>query len=236
MLKLNLNTASLPEYTMTLPISSMLVKYRPFVVKEEKVLLIALQSNNPNQVNDAIRNILLACTDAKLDTKKVCAADAEYAFLQVRCKSIGEEVKPKVSCTKCDTAITVKIKLDEITVAEKDKPKTDPNIKLSDRLSVVMRHPSIHDLDHSLTQVDMAVEMCKRCIESVILDEQVHMASDISQEEVSEFVENMLPNQFEKLISFFSAAPELKYQFSYKCPGCGKKVGLEVSKVADFFP
>jgi hypothetical protein len=92
MTNLNLANASLPTYTMTLPVSGITTKYRPFVVKEEKVLLLAVQSKSINQINDAMRNVILACTSNTIDTKKICAADAEYAFLQIRCKSVGEEV------------------------------------------------------------------------------------------------------------------------------------------------
>ena len=96
MSKLNLISASLPTYTMTLPISGKIIKYRPFVVREEKVLLIALQSKDQKQITDSIRNVVVACTDSVLDTKNISIAESEYAFLQIRAKSIGEEVKPQL--------------------------------------------------------------------------------------------------------------------------------------------
>ena len=108
-----LNNASLPSYTMKLPVSEITVKFRPFIVREEKLLLIALQSKNINQINDSMRDIIRACTNNIIDTQKICTADSEYAFLQIRSKSVGEEVKPQITCQLCGKQSSIKIKLDE---------------------------------------------------------------------------------------------------------------------------
>ena len=230
-----LNLAALPEYTMTLPVSHLTVKYRPFVVKEEKVLLIALQSSNQNQINDAIRNVVSACTKGVVDTRKLCTADTEYAFLQIRCKSVGEEVKPQVLCGKCNQSTNYKIRLDEIAVKQTDKQTTTPEIKLSDNMTVIMRYPSMHDLDYNLSEVEMEIEMTKKCIESFIVNEEVILSKDLDSKEISDFVENLLPDQFEKVVMFFKSIPELKYCFSFKCPHCGEQNKIELESVTDFF-
>lgn len=233
--KLNLSNAALPQYSMTLPVSKIQAKFRPFVVKEEKVLLIALQSKSVNNINDAMRNVILSCTNDTIDTKRLCAADAEYAFLQIRSKSVGEEAKPQVVCSKCNNATTVKIKLDQITITPQEKEVVDSNIKITDSLTLVMRYPSIHEIDYEKNEVDIAFDLAKRCIESVILDGQVYEARDIDPQELSSFIDNLLPEQFKSIMDFLQTVPELKYEFRYTCPSCGESVLVHMKSVSDFF-
>jgi DNA-directed RNA polymerase subunit RPC12/RpoP len=235
MTNLNLTNASLPQYSMTLPVSGINAKFRPFVVKEEKILLMALQSKSISQINDAMRNVILACTNNGLDTRKLSAADAEYAFLQIRSKSVGEEVKPQVTCTNCGKETSIKIKLDEITIKPMDKPLADSNIKITDDLTIVMRYPTMYDIDYNKSEVEIAFDMAKRCIESVILKDQVYEVKDINPQEISDFVDNMLPDQFAKMMEFIQSVPELIYEFSYNCPNCSQKVGIQLKSVSDFF-
>lgn len=235
MTTLNLANASLPTYTMTLPVSGITTKYRPFVVKEEKVLLLAMQSKSINQINDAMRNVILVCTSNTIDTKKICAADAEYAFLQIRCKSVGEEVKPQAVCNHCGKEASIKLKLDQITISEQDKPKIDPTISITPELSIVMKYPTMHDVDHDKSEVEIAFDLSKKCIESVILNDQVHQAKDINPKELSDFIDNLLPDQFAKILEFIQSVPELKYEFSYTCSECNQKVRIELKNVSDFF-
>lgn len=232
---LNLQNSALPRYSMTLPVSGINVKFRPFVVKEEKVLLVALQSKDVNQINEAMRNVVMACTENVIDTRKLCAADSEYAFLQIRSKSVGEEVKPQVKCSNCEHSTNIKIKLDEITISEADKPKADPNIVINDTVSLVMRYPSIHDFDYNKDEVEIAFELSKNCIEAVIVDEQVHQKKDIDPKHLSDFVDNLLPDQFAKIMDFMQTVPQLRYSFKYNCPNCSTPVNVELDTVSDFF-
>lgn len=220
---------------MTLPVSGVVSKFRPFLVKEEKILLMALQSKDLNQINDAMRNVISVCTNGNLDTRKLCSADAEYAFLQIRSKSVGEEAKPEFTCSKCGKSVSAKVKLDEITVKKANKETLDPTIKINDNLSIVLRYPSIHDMDNNKTEVEIAFELAKQCIESVILNDQVHQAKDINPKELSEFVDNLLPDQFVKIMDFIASVPELVYQFKYSCPECKEVVNVELKSVSDFF-
>jgi DNA-directed RNA polymerase subunit RPC12/RpoP len=220
---------------MSLPVSGITTKFRPFVVKEEKILLMGLQSKNINQINDAMRNVILACTNNTVDTRKLCAADAEYAFLQIRSKSVGEEVKPQVTCTNCGKETTIKIKLDEITVKPTNKKVLDSNIKMTDDLTVVMRYPSIHDIDYNKTEVEIAFDLAKQCIESVIIDERVYQIKDINPQEMADFVDNMMPDQFAKIMDFIQSVPELSYEFQYSCPNCSQNVKVQLQSVSDFF-
>ena len=233
--KLKLIQSEIPTYMMTLPISGIVVKYKPFVVKQEKILLMAAQSTDVNQIVDAMRNIIFTCTDGELDTKKLCTSDSEYAFLQIRMKSIGEEVKPQVTCSKCQHKTSIRINLNEVKVKKTDKPVIDPTVKITDHLSFVLRYPSMHDVDYSKSEIDAIFSIAKDCIESVIVDDEVYPIEDIDEKEVSDFLDNMMPDQFEKIIEFIKTTPELRYEFNYNCPKCGTKVIVEVKTVSDFF-
>lgn len=235
MTTLNLQNATLPQYTLTLPIAGTTHKFRPFVVREEKILLLALQSRNTNQINDSMRSVISACTNGSIDTRKICTADAEYAFLQIRAKSIGEEVKPQVTCSKCQKTINYKIRLDDITVEEENKQKVDPTIQITDSISLVMRYPSIHDINYEENEVEIAFNIAKACIESVIVNEEVHHCVDIDPKQVSDFVDNMTPDQFAKILEFIQSIPELRYKFKYECPSCSSTVSVELKTVSDFF-
>lgn len=235
MTTLNLQSTTLPQYSLTLPVAGTTHKFRPFVVREEKILLLAMQSKDLNQISESMRNVIHACTNGSVDTRKICTADSEYAFLQIRAKSVGEEVKPQVTCSKCKKAINAKIKLDEIAVSIASKPKIDPTIPISDAISIVMRYPTIHDINYEQNEVEIAFNIAKSCIESFIIDEQVHEAKDIDSNQISEFVDNMLPDQFGKIMEFIQSIPELKYTFKYTCPSCSSAVMVEVNSVSDFF-
>lgn len=235
MKKLNLASTSLPSYTMTLPISGIVSKFRPFLVKEEKILLIAAQSKDMNQIVNAMRNIISACTDGFLDTKKLCTADSEYAFLQIRMKSVGEEVKPQVTCNNCNSTTSIKINLQDVKVERRAVEEIDPNIKISDRLSVILKYPSMHDVDYNKSEVDAIFSIAKDCIDSVILDNEVHKREEIDPKELADFVDNLMPDDFEKIMKFVNSTPLLKYSFGYVCPSCKSKVETEVNSVSDFF-
>lgn len=233
--KLKLTSSQLPMYTMTLPISGIMAKYRPFVVKEEKILLVAAQSGDMNQIVDAMRNIISACTDGLLDTKKMCTADAEYAFLQIRMKSVGEDVKPQITCSKCKEKTSIKINLQNVKVKQVEKEVVDSNIKITDSLSIVLKYPSMHDVDYSKNEIEAIFGVAKDCIESVIMNDEVYTKNDIDPKELSDFVDNLLPEQFEQIMKYVKTTPELYYQFAYTCPSCKEKVEVEVKTVADFF-
>jgi len=220
---------------MNLPISGITVKYRPFLVKEEKILLVAAQSRDMNQIVNAMRNIILACTDGLLDTKKICTADSEYAFLQIRTKSVGEEVKPQITCSKCGEKTAIKINLNAVKVSKIEKETLDNIVKISDNISLVLKYPSMHDVDYNKTEIDAVFGVAKDSIESVILNDEVHQREDIDEKELSDFIDNLLPDQFEKIMAYVKTTPELSYNFDYTCPKCKEKVNVEVKTISDFF-
>jgi len=233
--KLKLSNAQMPLYTMTLPISGIVVKYRPFVVKEEKILLVAAQSGDMNQIVDAMRSIIYACTNGGLDTKKICTADSEYAFLQIRMKSVGEEVKPTVTCQKCQEKTSIKINLQEVQIKRAEKEVADNTIKISDNISLILKYPSMHDVDYKKDEISAIFDIAKDSVESVIFNDNVYSKNDIDPKELSDFIDNLMPDQFEQIMKYIKTVPELVYNFKYTCPKCAERVDVEVKTVSDFF-
>jgi len=221
---------------MTLPVSGIATKYRPFLVKEEKVLLIALQSDDPNQVIDAIRNIILSCTYNSIDTKKIPAADSSYAMLQIRAKSIGEEVKPSIKCGNCQTSTPVRINVEKISLSvDEPKEKLSPNIKISDEVTLIMRQPTIHDLDVTKDQTTMLFEMVFSCIDKVMYKDKVYDRGDVNEEDVLLLGDSLLPQQFKQIADYLNSSPSLSYHFDYICPSCKSKVNVDLKSISDFF-
>lgn len=234
MQKLKLAPSTVPYYTMTLPVSKTVVKYRPFLVKEEKVLLVALHSGNPNHIIEAVRNMILSCTDGKLDTKKIPAADSNYAMLQIRAKSVGEELKPTVKCSACESKTPVRIGIDKIqtkTVIE----DVNPNIKINDDVTLVMRYPTIHDLDVTKEEVSMIFSMAYSCIDKVIYKQEVYDRGDVNDDDINLFMENLLPEQFKQITDYIETAPTVKYEFMFACPNCKQKMSVSMENLTDFF-
>jgi len=232
--KLRLAPSTVPYYTMKLPVSGIAVKFRPFLVKEEKVLLVALQSGNPNQVIESVRNMVLACTDNMLDTKKICAADANHAMLQIRAKSVGEELKPTVKCSSCEGKTPIKLNIDKIqnTVIREEK---NPNIKINDDVSLVMRYPSIHDLDVTKDEASMLFEMAYSCIDKVVYKDEVYDRGSVNEDDIDLFIETLLPEQFKQIVQYLESAPSIKYEFDFTCPNCKNKVHIKLENITDFF-
>ena len=233
--KLNISAASLPSYKMTLPVTNQVISFRPFIVREEKVLLIALQSANQTQISDALRNVVMACTNSILDTKKIGVAEAEYAFLQIRSKSIGELAKPSVTCSKYNHATTIKIRLDAIEMKKTIKEFMEPTISISPDVTVVMRYPTIHDVSLSEGEVETAFKLVEQCIDSIIVNDERVSRADITPKEITEFIDNLLQDQFIKLLNFLRSTPELEYKINFKCPNCQEEVFVEVDTITNFF-
>jgi len=233
--KLRIAPASIPSYTMTLPISGAVVKYRPFVVREEKILLIALQSNDVKQIIDAIRNIVLTCTHNQVDTKKISAADANYAMLQIRARSVGEDVKPVVKCSNCGGKTPIKINLERIQVTKKEKEELSPNIEINEDVTLIMRFPTIHDLDMTKDKTTMVFDMVYSCIDKVMYEDKIYERGDVNEEDVELFTDNLLPDQFKKISEFLESAPTVVYEFSFDCPNCKSKVKVSLENISDFF-
>lgn len=223
----------LPTYTTTQPSTGKTIKYRPFTVKEEKALLLALQDGNPANISEAIKTVVSVCTSEAIDVNTTPYYDIEYIFLQIRSKSVGEIIDLVGSC-ECDPEARTKFSVDIETVKIEPKPVGTIAIKIPDtNYTIQFRHPSIDDfIKTSEVSGENATEIVSNCIVGVFTDDEV---MDWSYEEKLEFVESMTTKQQKDIAQFLRDMPMVKLPAQYKCIKCGKDHSQDISGFANFF-
>ena len=230
-----------PTYELILPSSDRKVKYRPFLVKEEKLLIIAMESEDMGQIADAIKQVLSNCIVSRgIKIDKLSTFDIEYLFLNVRGKSVGESVEVLLTCPDDgETQVPVTIALSDIQV-QKD-PEHSNVIKLNDEYYLKMRYPSLEefvkenfDVD-GIGQIEQSFEMIAKCIEQVYNEEESWAGSDHTTEELLEFVEGLGSSQFKDIEKFFATMPKLSHTVTIKNPNTGVESDVVVEGLASFF-
>jgi len=223
-----------PIYTLTIPSTKKRVKYRPFLVKEQKLLILAMENEDQEQILDAITNTIKACLITKLDMSTLALFDIEYLFLQIRARSISEEIEMRVTCADDgETTVDVKFMVDDVKV---NFPKGHTNIiKLDDDLTIEMQYP---DLDYfaKINFMDEKVdeyELVAKCIKRVYVGED-DFTSD-SLDESKAWVEGLTNNQFEKIQSFFETMPTLRHVLKVKNPKTKVANEVVLEGLSDFF-
>ena len=223
-----------PIYTLTIPSSKKRVKYRPFLVKEQKILILAMENEDQEQILDAITNTIKACLITKIDMTTLALFDIEYLFLQIRARSISEEIEMRVTCADDgETTVDVKFMVDDVKV---NFPKGHTNIiQLSDDLTIEMQYP---DLDYfaKINFMDEKVdeyELVAKCIKRVYVGED-DFTSD-SLDESKAWVEGLTNNQFEKIQSFFETMPSLRHVLKVKNPKTKVVNEVVLEGLSDFF-
>ena len=221
-----------PSYTTKLPSNNKTVTFRPFTVKEEKALLLALQENDLYTVANTIRNTVLACTDGQVDPDKTAYYDTEYLFLQIRSKSIGEDLELVGKCD-CGPNSTSEFTVD-VTSAKIVGAITKNTFKIPETIyTVSMRHPTLIDFVTALEdKKSSGINSVASCITSVYSDEEVY---DWSDKEKLEFVESMSPKQQREINAFIDAMPTVQLDASFVCVHCGKKHTQQLSGFENFF-
>ena len=226
-----------PKYDLTIPSSKKKVQYRPFLVKEEKILLIAQETNNSTATLQAIKTIIESCVSGIDDVNNLPLFDIEYIFLQLRAKSVGELIEPTIICPETQEKILTQINIEEIQLTTNKNHKTD--IKISDEIIISMKYPSISLLENLENLIDYNnpatfYQLLIHCIKHIQTPEQKINAEDISIEELEEFVDNLNKKQFEQLLNFFATSPRLEKEIIYKTSDdVERKVVLQ--GISDFF-
>ena len=223
-----------PTYTLTIPSTKKKVKYRPFLVKEQKILILAMENEDQEQILDAITNTIKSCLITKVDMTTLALFDIEYLFLQIRARSISEEIEMRVTCADDgETTVDVKFMVDDVKV---NYPKGHTNIiELSDNLTIEMQYP---DLDYfaKINFMDEKVdeyELVAKCIKRVYVGED-DFTSD-SLDESKAWVEGLTNNQFEKIQSFFETMPTLRHVLKVKNPKTKVVNEVVLEGLSDFF-
>jgi len=223
-----------PIYTLTVPSTKKRVKYRPFLVKEQKLLILALENDDQEQILDAITKTIQNCLHTKIKVEDMALFDIEYLFLQIRARSISEEIEMKVTCADDgETTVDVKFMVDDVKV---NFPKGHTNvIKIDDDLTVEMKYP---DLDY-FTKVNFigeepdAYELVAKCIKRVYVGEDDYTADSI--EESKKWVEGLTNAQFDKIQTFFETMPSLRHVLKVKNPKTKVANEVVLEGLSDFF-
>jgi len=238
-----------PTYELTVPSSGEKVSYRPFLVKEEKILLMAMEEGGASSMAKAMKDIIFACTDGGVKTKNLAPYDVEYFFLQLRGKSVGDVIdltlsKPgNVVCEEegenCRQTCELKLNVDDIKVDSSGEAES--KIELTDTIGVKMNYPQIETAAKyaGTIGVDMKTDnifkMINECIEYIWDDEEIFKAKDSSKKELTEFIESLDTNQFSKIRDFFEGMPRLKHIIEWKCPKCDKTGPMLLEGIDSFF-
>ena len=228
-----------PSFELTLPSTGKKIKYRPFLVKEEKILILAIESNSMKDITRAIKDILKNCIltkDVKVD--ELPTFDIEYLFLNIRARSIGESIDLVITCPDDEkTKVNCKIYIDEIEVQKNDEH--DINIKIDDTYTMRMKYPSLDQfIDENFVfegQSDNSFEIIASCIDMVYSEEEAWEAKDCSKKELLEFVEQLNSMQFKQIEKFFDTMPQLSHEIEVENPNTKVKSTVKLEGLASFF-
>lgn len=226
-----------PTYTCVLPQSGQEVKYRPFLVKEQKILVLARESESTSQVMDSIIELIGSVTFDKVDATKLATIDLEFLFLQVRAKSVGETADVTVSCQEegCAGSGQTTVDLNEVEV--KGSVPDDLKIMLTDEMGVIVKIPNVSDLQSvdEVDDVDQGLFVLKKSMETIFDAENTYEIADVSKEDLDEFIESLTLQQVEKLSSVFNDLPRLEKEVEYQCNLCGTKQSRTLVGLQSFF-
>ena len=223
-------------YELNLPSTGKAVKYRPFLVKEQKNLMIAQESDDAKIIENAFADIINDCTFGEIDPYKMPLFDIEYVFLRLRGKSVGEKIKLNVLCPDDEkTRVDVEINLEEVAI-QMHGDHTNV-VEVTDSISVIMKYPSLSDMDgfDASGRVESLFDMLKRCVHEIHDGDDVYARVDMSEKELNEFIESMSTDQFENLSTFFETLPKLQHAIEVTNPKTKKKGEVLIEGLQNFF-
>ena len=229
-----------PTYELTIPSSKRKIRYRPFLVKEEKILVIAMESNDIGDIARAVKQVLGQCIltkGTKID--KLSTFDIEYLFLNVRGKSVGETVDIKVTCPD-DGVTTVPVTVDLDAIQVTFDPEHDKDIILDDKLKMRMKYPSLDEFIKENFQVDQvgfeqSIEMIASCVDLIYSEDETWTSADFTQKEMVDFLEGLGSKQFKELEKFFTTMPKLTHEIKVTNPKTKKENTIKLEGLAAFF-
>ena len=231
-----MNTA---VYPLTIPSSGAQITFRPFLVREEKALLIAQQSDDSNVMISTLKEIIKNCVRDPIDINSLALFDIEYLFAQIRAKSVGEEFELIFTCSHCDQENNkVKIAIDLTKIEIIKDPKHSNKIALFEDIGIVMKYPNIDiikKIDNLENDASLITEIVIDCIQSIYQGDIVHYAKETSRKELEEFILNLTKIQFDKIEEFFATVPKFIKVVEFDCPICGAHNKTELEGLKSFF-
>jgi len=225
------------RYEVTIPSTGQMVTYRPYLVKEEKILMLAMESNDTKMIMNATADVITACVFDEIDVNKMAMFDIETLFIALRSKSVGETVDLNVKCEECDSRNDVQISFNDIKAPVINTEAS--TIMVTDDVGITLRYPSFNDIN-SIKQgntetIEGAMELVIKCITSIFDENGVYDAKNETKKSLTDFVESLNTEQFIKLSNFFSESPSLTYDMEFKCHSCGKENSQELRGLQSFF-
>lgn len=227
----------LPSYSVTIPSSGQKTTFRPFLVKEQKALLIALETQERQDILRAVVRTINACVEEPLNGN-LTTFDVDYLFTKIRAKSVGETADISMKCEKCETTNQLTVDLDDISV---DGEVPDLTIKITDDVSVLMRLPSYEDLlnnralTSSQTVTETLLQLIISCMDSVLTEEERYSLRDETDEEIVTFLESMTSEQFDRISKFATSLPSVSRDVSFTCESCGHENAVTLKGIDHFF-
>ena len=235
-----LPTISTPTYELTLPSSNRKIKFRPFLVKEEKILILAMESQDTKQIANSVKDVLSKCILTRgIKTEKLSTFDIEYLFLNIRGKSVGEQIEVMVTCPDDGkTQVPMSINIDAIKVQKTKGHSTD--IKLDDEFTLRMKYPSLNEFiknnfNANEMNVDDTFELIASCIDQVFTEEETWSSDECTKKELNDFVEQLNSSQFKLVENFFETMPKLSHKVKVINPNTKVESEIVIEGLQSFF-
>lgn len=227
-----------PKYELKVPSNGEVVEYRPYLVKEEKILMMAMETKDQQQMIRALRDVIAGCTEGKVQVDNLAMFDLEYVFLKIRSKSVGEVSKIGMKCTSCDHKNEVEINLDEVEV--QGEVKKNIKVALTDKVGVVLRYPTVKGIQRQLGKQggnDREVTMAAvaSAIESIYDDQAVYNTEDEKASDVVDFLDSLTSSQFKMISGYFEDMPRLKHEVKFTCASCKAENSMTLEGLTNFF-
>ncbi len=225
-----------PKYELTIPSTGKKVKYRPYLVKEEKILMMALESGDKHSALNAVIDTIEACVSDKVDRTQLALFDIEYMFIMIRSKSVGEISEVGIKCASCNAVNEISIQLDNVQVK---KPEGSNEIELSDTIMLKMKYPSFSDVasleGKEISATEKVFELITKCLESVTTEDEYILIKDTPEAEVTEFIESLSSAQFTKVKEFIERIPSVEKEVQFVCKSCSEANKILLRGIDDFF-
>lgn len=234
---MSLPRIDVPTFSLKIPSTGEKVEFRPYLVKEEKVLLLALESNDPDEMIRAISNVITSCTNGKLNKNNLTVFDLEYFFLHLRAKSVGEISNVGIKCKSCKTSNRVSFDLTKCQIDE-DLSKIKKPIKVNDKLAIKLRYPSYEKTYEAMgkgSAVKADESYIAASIETIFYEDEVFHANEQTEEELIAFIEHLPRKDFEQIEQFFQTYPSTFIDVDFTCHKCKEENFIRLKGLSNFF-